>query len=566
MVKKSASLGSSRTRAFTQCAGLLLAAGLLTGLPSCSFVVDTNANQCEADADCPAGATCDVAQKLCVAGGTQQECTTNQDCISKDPNTICRKSDFTCVLVRTPECATVDGDLSRDDAFMFGSVLPLTGPDEIFGKPVELAIQLALADIKNELTGIPSSTVGVNRPLVYIGCDDKSDLTDETQVKAAKHLAEELQVPAIIGEAFSGSTITIAQEVTIKNGTLLISPAATSDTITTLIDDDLVWRTSPPDTLQAAALKLYVPEVEIKVRSDFDALMIPINTPVKVGLIHNTDSYGKGLADAIVSELPTPLIVNGKSLTDPMNMANFSRRQYEEMDTNEQQAIATDMATVFHPQIIMMFGFSEAISILSTIESKWNGGNPRPRYVLPDGLLVGELSAAVGNDSDLRKRISGTIPGTINPQFTTFVGNYEFKWSADAKEFPATTFGAAGGYDSVFLLAYATATLGENPETGKNLAAGLKQLSNPMGPVINAGAKSIPAGFSAIRDTGGIDYNGASGPLNFDPKTGEAQSDIQIWCLPVGQGGMGTGSGINSGLYYEAASGKLAGSFGIACD
>lgn len=568
MVKKSASLETSRTRAFTRCAGLLLTAGLLAGLPSCSFVVDTNANQCETDADCanrPGGGTCN-AEKLCVTGTDVPDCSTNQECINKDPNTICRKSDFTCVPVRTLECTTVDGDLSRDDAFMFGSVLPLTGPDEIFGKPVELAIQLALANIKNELTGIPTTTAGVNRPLLYIGCDDKSDLTDETQIKAAQHLAEVLQVPAIIGEAFSGSTIAIAQEVTIKNGTLLISPAATSDTITTLIDEDLVWRTSPPDTLQAAALKLYVPEVEVKVRADYDALMIPINTPVKVGLIHNTDSYGKGLADTVLSDMPTSLLVNGKPITDPTNMANFSRRQYEEMDTNEQQAIATDMATIFHPQIIMMFGFSEAISILTAIESQWNGGAPRPRYVLPDGLLVGELSAAVGNDSDLRKRISGTIPGTINPQFTTFVGDYDFKWGADSKEFPATTFGAAGGYDSVFLLAYATATLGANPETGKNLAAGLKKLSAPMGPVINAGAKNIPAGFSALRDTGGIDYNGASGPLNFDPKTGEAQSDIQIWCLPPGPNGMGTGSGENSGLYYEAASGKLAGSFGTACD
>ncbi|HZF47994.1 MAG TPA: hypothetical protein VE093_05055 [Polyangiaceae bacterium] len=540
-------------------------AGLLTGLPSCSFIVDKNANQCDADADCGVGASCN-AEKLCVTSTVAAECAINQDCLKKDPNTICRKSDFKCVPVRTPECSVVDGDLSRDDAFMFGSVLPLSGSDEIFGKPVELAIQLALAEIKNELTGIPTKMPGVNRPLLHIGCDDQSDLTDVTQVRAAKHLAETLEVPAIIGEAFSGSTIAIAQEVTVKEGTLLISPAATSDTITTLLDEGLVWRTSPPDTLQAAALKLYVPEVEIKVQADFNTLGIPINTPVRVALIHNTDSYGKGLADTIVSATPTPLIVNAKPLTDPDNKSNFSRKQYEEMDTAAQQAIANEMATDFHPHIIMMFGFSEAISILTAIEKNWMGPDPRPRYVLPDGLLVGELSTAVGDTPDLRKRISGTIPGTINPQFTSFVGDYNFKWGADANEFPATTFGAAGGYDSVFLLAYATATLGNNPENGKNLAAGLKKLSNEMGPVINAGAKNIPSGFSALRDTGGIDYNGASGPLNFDPKTGEAQSDIQIWCLPKGQGGIGTGSGINSGLFYEAATAKLSGSFGIACD
>jgi hypothetical protein len=266
----------------------------------------------------------------------------------------------------------------------------------------------------------------------------------------------------------------------------------------------------------------------------------------------------------VSSNVPTPLVVNAKPLTDPGNMNNYVRRQYEEMDTAEQQAIANFMATDFTPQIIMMFGFSEVISILTAIEKSWTGGNPRPRYVLPDAVLTGELSSAVGMSQELRKRISGTIPGTINPQFTTFVGDYNFKWGANASEFPATTFGAAGGYDSVFLLAYATATLGNNPESGRNLAAGLKKLSNPAGPVINAGAKNIAAGVSALRESGGIDYNGASGPLNFDPKTGEAQSDIQIWCLPAE--GTATGSGINSGLYFEAASGKLAGSFSTACD
>ena len=568
MIKKSASLETSRTRAFTRSGGLLLTAGLLLGLPSCSFVVDTNAKQCESNADCAGGATCDTAQNLCVIQTVTKECETNQECINKDPNTICRKSDFTCVPVKTVECTTVDGDLSRDDAFMFGSVLPLTGPDEIFGKPVELAIQLALSNIRNELTGIPTGTAGVNRPLLYIGCDDKSDLTDETQLRAAKHLAEVLEVPAIIGEAFSGSTIAIANQVTIKARTLLISPAATSDTITTLIDECLVWRTSPPDTLQAAALKLYVPEVEIQVQDEYDALLFPANTPVKVAIINNSDSYGAGLANTVASDLPTPLIVNGKPLTDPANASNYSHKQYDEENTAGQLAIANEMATKYHPQIVMLFGFSEAISILTTIEKNWTLDDtkfPRPRYVLPDGLLVGELSAAVGTNEKLRKRITGTIPGTINPQFTAFVGDYNFKWGAKANAFPATTFGAAGGYDSVFLLAYATATLDGKPETGDNLAAGLKQLSNPMGPIINAGAKNIPSGFSAIRDTGSIDYNGASGPLNFDPKTGEAQSDIQIWCLPPGQGGTGTGSGINSGLFYEAVSGKLGGVFTATC-
>ena len=41
--------------------------------------------------------------------------------------------------------------------------------------------------------------------------------------------------------------------------------------------------------------------------------------------------------------------------------------------------------------------------------------------------------------------------------------------------------------------------------------------------------------------------------------TGDAPSDIQIWCLPKDPGGKAS-SAQNSGLYFDASTGKLAGS------
>lgn len=566
MVKKSAGLEFSKTRAWARgrCAGLLITAGLLTSLPACSFIVDSNANQCETNADCagrPGGATTCNAEKLCVVETAAAECQTNQDCINADPNTICRKSDFTCVPVRTPECSTVEGDLSRDDSFVIGSVLPLTGGDDAFGLPVDFAVKLAIEDIKKLLKGIPTATPGVTRPILYIGCDDQSDLSEtyDTHVRAALHLAKDLEVPAIIGEAFSGSTIAIAQGATISEGTLLISPAATSDAITTLIDDNLVWRTSPPDTLQAAALKLYSPEIEVKVRDDFVNNGMSIQSPVKIAIVYNNDdSYGTGLAKAITSDTPTPaLVINGKPITHAENMQYYSSKPYPDGDDNKQLEVAKELASGFQPHIVMLFGFSETISIITAIENDWGGGPIRPRYILPDAVLGGDLTKAVNaapNKDSLRQRISGTVPGTLNDLFQQWVNSYTFRWGADAAAYPATTFGAAGGYDAVFLLAYASATLGSTPETGKNLAEGLKKLS--MGEPIVSGADSLSAGFTAIQKSGGLDFQGISGPLNFDSTTGEAQSDIQIWCLPQDMAGNAK-DGVFSGLYYDAATGTL---------
>lgn len=544
--------------------------GLLLGTASCSFIIDKSADQCETNDDCSklgTGLTCS-AERVCVGGHGAGQCTTNQECLSRGPNQICRKSDFTCVSLTSPECTTIIGDPARDDAFMFGSVLPTTGNDEALGKPVDLAIQLAMKRINSELSGIPVSA-GVVRPFLYIGCDDKSDLENTTAINAAKHLAETVKVPAIIGEAFSGSTIAIANGVTIKNKTLLISPAATSDTLTHIPDNDLVWRTSPPDVLQSAALKRYVPEVEALVREDFKTQMMNPEQKVRIAVIHNADSYGVGLADALVAgdSMDPPLQLNGIDINDDLNELFYKRVQYDETDTEAQAKAAHDMADVggFNPHIVLLFGFTEAIGIYTTIEQNWMGGPIKPRYVMSDAILGSDLIAAIGSNEALRKRTSGTVPGTKGQFFDDFVQVYNFQWKDDATKYTATTFGAAGGYDSVFLLAYSTATVTDGPETGPALAAGLMKLSDPAGASVVAGPKDMSKGITELSQGKTINYTGVSGPLDFDSKTGEAQSDIQIWCITTDTMGVAN-SGENSGRFYSATSKKLEGPVKASCN
>jgi len=49
-----------------------------------------------------------------------------------------------------------------------------------------------------------------------------------------------------------------------------------------------------------------------------------------------------------------------------------------------------------------------------------------------------------------------------------------------------------------------------------------------------------------------VDFRGASGELDFDWNTGDAKSDIQIWCLPRSDDGK-AGGAVHSGLFLEAA-------------
>jgi branched-chain amino acid transport system substrate-binding protein len=469
------------------------------------------------------------------------------------------------VSLTTPECTTLyptDADLSNDNMFIIGSIFPTTGDYSSIGLPPENAIKLAIKQFEDNTNGIPSAMGGAPRPMVLVGCDDQGD--DNIAVTAAKHLAEELRLPAIIGAAFSGTTIKITTEVTKVAGTLVISPAATSDAVTTLDDDGLLWRTSPPDVLQATALNAYAPQVEQTVRGKLG--LMPTDK-VRVMIVNNDDSYGIGLGDALQATLQ----VNGASALS-QDGTHYKRRQYEfTSDSYSQTVIAI---TSFKPHIIYLFGFNEGVTdVFGFVEKNWSDGSFRPHYVFSDGMLVSELPTTIDAQGtladDLRTRITGTVPGSLSQLFNIFKIAYQTQFDPmDPDE--ASTFGTAGAYDSTYLLAYATATLGGMPETGPTLAEGLKRMGlrdemmKGLAVDVGAGAQ-VSQAFTTLGMGKNIDFNGASGPLDFDPATGEADSDIQIWCVPKDPMTMGSKSGKLSGKFYSALSKKLEGNVSAEC-
>ena len=515
----------------------------------CDLIVDTKADQCTVDADCAGlgGGRC--VSGVCATGAAARECEKNADCASKGAFTICNKVKGTCAALKSKECTTVEGDYTDDDAFLIGSILPTGGDDKDTGRAMENSIRLAIGDFLDSSGGLPLLPGATKRPYVLVGCNDDSD--SDTSVVAATHLVDEVGVPAIIGASFSGITIKIATKVTIPSGTLLISPSATSVAITDLADDGLVWRTSPSDTFQAKAIAELMPQLEATVHADDG---VPAGTPVRVAILNKGDSYGSGLGKA----LEKILVLNGKPALDPANQYNYLRLDYGNPDDPKTDPLSYEdkVAQVLakKPHVVMFFGTNEAVTnVFTPLVKGWQG--TRPRFLFSDGGLVNDLWVNVGADSDLRKRVLGSIPGTNNQLFLNFKQAYKTKFS-DGTD-PAV-FGAAGSYDAAYLLAYASVANGAAPVTGPNLAKGLKKLV-PPGTTIAVGADSINPAFKVLGGGKNIDFDGSSGPLNFDVTTGDAPSDIQIWCLPKDPGGKAS-SAQNSGLYFDASTGKLAGS------
>nr|MCU0656818.1 hypothetical protein [Polyangiaceae bacterium] len=103
---------------------------------------------------------------------------------------------------------------------------------------------------------------------------------------------------------------------------------------------------------------------------------------------------------------------------------------------------------------------------------------------------------------------------------------------------------------------YALAATAGEPVTGASIAKGLAKLV-PQGSQVDSGPSALSAAFTTLRAGGNIDFNGASGPLDFDLSTGEAPADIDIWCVTRNVSNKAVFK--SSGQYYDAAKGQLLG-------
>jgi branched-chain amino acid transport system substrate-binding protein len=530
------------------------------------------ARSCSSSTDCGGGGTCTAG--VCVSAAQQGECKVNKDCEKMGTYFICRKDTQKCVDLQSSLCTTVFGDYQNDDAFLFGSILPTTGPDESTGMPEQEAIELAIDDFTANADGLPPAAGQVaRRPLAFVGCSDMSDTN--TAIAAAQHLVNDVGVPAIIGAAFSGITISVATTVTIPAKVMLFSPSATSVAITDLDPSvpRLVWRTSPPDIYQAQALSLYMSQPTTGLEAQARALAPVPTAPIKVAVLHKGDAYGSGLASSLTGS-PGNLQFNGAAATDPKNSAYFIDVDYGNPDDTaadpKKYAQTITQALSFQPNIVFIFGTNEGVdNIFEGIDEGWSTSAPfDPLYVFSDGGEVPDLfqyvaSATSPGASTLRSRISGSVPGTNNALYQTFLTEYlgQFHDGSDP-----TVFGSAGAYDIVYLLGYsATSLLAPGVKgtaiTGSDLASGMSYLV-PGGTraELDVGGNNINQAFQFLVAGTGVDYNGASGPLNFDLKHGEAASDVQIWCIKSTDQ-----SEINSGLYFDAASTALKGAY-TACN
>jgi len=472
-------------------------------------------------------------------------CSASSECTSRfgEPSACV---DAQCVELLTPECHEVwpAGALSQSNVMLVGFMGDLAAGKNAYGTPTKEGAQAALQEIEKQANGLPppSNSPALQRHLAMLICDHGSDPSS-----VARHLVNDVKVPVIIGDSYSSVTLKIFDEVAHPAGVLVLSPSATSPALTDHDDDGLLWRTTPSDIVQAEALKFLVADVEQALQTQ--KLLAP-GQKAKVSMPTKRDSAGLGLAQAVTQVNP--------AFAHPAPKVSAVSVPYDDPATTavDWQSAINQVLTKPAPDIVFPMGTTEFVtSMMQGIEDGWDPSGPRPWYVFPEGDRFDGLSQLVHDNPNLalNQRIIGAAPGArSSPLYQAFEVSFELTF--DDHHPPGNL--AEFGYDAAYLVAYAIAIANTVAPNGRELADALTHVSCKDKTVGTPGAQDLNQYLKAARDDGCIDYEGASGPLDFDPRTGEALSDIGLWCVRhKGDGSYGFDPLLDS--YYSVNDGVI---------
>jgi branched-chain amino acid transport system substrate-binding protein len=328
------------------------------------------------------------------------------------------------------------------------------------GKAYDLAVQQI-----NEQGGILKGD-----KLVGVVADD--GCTPQMGSDAASKVVNVSHVIGIVGPLCSGATMAAANAVTIPAGLVLISPAATSPAISSLKDNDLVFRTAPSDEYQGQAL----------------ARTLLANGTKKVAVSYLNNDYGKGLAEAFKKEF------EAKGGTIAGYAGHEESRSSYRSDLAELAKGGADTLMIFD------YGDTSGLTILrEALENSFF-----KHYVGSEGMKTSAPLKALGAEN-----------------LGTFTASSPLEPSSPAVDAFKKQFKAAGGnpdsswtntsYDAVFALGLAIQKA--NGDKSK-ISASLRAVTNGEGEPILPGewkkAKELIAAGKPIT------YRGASGDFKFD--------------------------------------------------
>lgn len=437
------------------------------------------------DADTDTDADVDVDMEL------SRPCTANMECADLGQH-LCIEG--YCESLNSADCQVVEvgEELQASRTVVLGAILPKTNYQDI-GPPLEQAIRLAVKEA-NRAGGLADGT-----NVVLVSCDDQG--LPAVARRAASFLTNTLKSPALVGPIFSESALSVFNNVAKDAGAMMMLPTASVPSLTTLIDDGLVFRTIPSDVLQARAFYERVRELQAQQAR-------------RIIVFVKDDAYGEGLSNQLrigVSDLKT---IVGASNVYFVSYPDFAPLNQAQREDAIRVAVETAQQQFPNANLMLGLGTTELALFLT------------PYYQAAGGPIETILSH--GGAPALANIALASSGALTNTQIATAIGpnifdalNYPAYLERFEREYPGTppiTISTLTYDATMAILLAMTGVPSGNVLSGANIAAAISRIADKDAQKISYGAD--PDFFSTARavlqGAENIDYRGVSGEVDFD--------------------------------------------------
>ena len=364
----------------------------------------------------------------------------------------------TVLALATSSALALSGAALAQDEAKLGVLMSFTGPIESLTPAMAGGAELAIGEVSESGAFLGGTTVTPVR-------GDATCVDSGAATAAAERLVTSDGIVALVGPDCSGVTAAVLANVAVPNGIALISPSATSPSLTTAEDEGLFFRTAPSDARQGVVMAEVLQERGIE----------------SIAITYTNNDYGKGLADAIQSafeELGGEVTI---SAAHEDGKADYG-------------AEVASLASA-GGDVLVVAGYVDQGG-RGIIQSSLDTG-AFDTFALPDGMVGPSLTEELGGDLD---GSFGTVPGTDSPGAEAM--------STLAEEAGVSMDGPYVGesYDAAALLLLAMQAAGST-DAGE-FAGSVEAVANAPGEKIYPG--ELAKALEILEGGGEIDYDGAT--------------------------------------------------------
>lgn len=380
------------------------------------------------------------------------------------------------LLLASTAVAMIGGAAYADghaETINIGVILGFTGPIESLTPSMADGAEMAMAEVTESgklLGGAKVMSIRADSTCIDAGA----------ATAAAERLITADGVQGIMGADCSGVTGAILSNVALANGTVMISPSATSPALSTAEDNGLFFRTAPSDARQGVVMT--------------EALMeLGIN---EVAVTYTNNDYGKGLADSFQAAYEAA----GGTVT--INAAHEDGKADYSAEVGALAAAGGDRLVVAGYVDQGGSGIVRAALDSGAFDS----------FHFPDGMISAKLVENFGSEIDGSSGQHPAPSDELAARFTDMVGG----------AFDATSPFTPESYDAAALMMLAMQAAGSSdPADYKN---NVMDVANAPGEMIQAG--ELAKGLEILAAGGDIDYVGATGVELVGP--GEAAGSYRL--------------------------------------